>query len=144
MVFGGAGLAVLLAAVTAVLLIGRKAPRPAERMQPGRWAIATGVNGQGLGTPVTSCIDAAAARAANGSQDEIAEAAQAEGAAQSCQVSEVLVAGPVVTIEMVCQGQPARSTMSYRGTSYEGTFVTGIGRPGSRTVAMRGQRIGDC
>lgn len=142
--FGGAGLAVMLAAGAAVFLIGRKASQPPERMQPGRWAIATGVNGQVLGTPVTSCITAEAARAANGSQDEIAEAAHAEGADQSCQVSEVLVAGPVVTIEMVCQGQPARSTMSYRGTSYEGTFVTGIGQPNSRTVAMRGQRIGDC
>lgn len=142
--FGAAGLAAVLAMGIALLLTRRSPPQPAERMQPGRWAIATGVNGQVLGTPVTSCITPEAARAANGSQDEIAEAAQGEGAEQSCQVSEVLVAGPVVTIEMVCQGQPARSTMSYRGTSYEGTFVTGIGRPGSRTVAMRGQRIGDC
>ncbi|WP_170182197.1 DUF3617 domain-containing protein [Phreatobacter stygius] len=138
---GGLAAVLVLVAVVAML---RPAAKPPERLQPGRWAVATGLNGQTLGTPTSTCITAQDALAANGTEDDIAAAARREGAAQSCRVTQVLIAGPAITVDMVCQGQPARSSMVYRGTSYEGTMATGIGRPNARVIAMKGQRIGDC
>ncbi|MBN8942333.1 MAG: DUF3617 family protein [Rhizobiales bacterium] len=137
--------AALAAASLAVAVVAARRPAAApERLQPGRWAVATGVNGAALGTPVSTCISAQDALAANGSHDDIADAARREGAAHSCRVREVLVAGPTITVDMVCQGQPARSTMTYGGTRYEGTMATSIGRPNAQVIVMKGQRIGDC
>ncbi len=137
--------AALAAAGLAVAVVALRRPVSApERLQPGRWAVATGLNGAALGTPVSTCITAQDALAANGSHDDIAAAARREGAAHSCRVSEILVAGPTITVDMVCQGQPARSTMTYGGTRYEGTMATGIGRPNAQVIVMKGQRIGEC
>jgi Protein of unknown function (DUF3617) len=137
-----AGLATL--GVVAIVAQVLQSGRGGERLKPGQWSVATAVGGSAFGEPTSRCISAEDALAANGEVDDIAEAARQEGAAQSCSVREVHIAGPTITIEMLCQGLPARSTMTYGGTRYEGTLATAIGRPAARTVQIKGWRIGEC
>jgi Protein of unknown function (DUF3617) len=137
-----AGLAT--AAAVAYFARGLPAGRAAERLKPGQWSVATALGNAAYGEPSSICMSAEDALAANGSHDEIAEAAMREGAGQSCSVQEVLVRGPTVTIDMTCQGLPAKSTMTYGGTSYEGQFATGIGQPNGRTIKIKAWRVGEC
>lgn len=132
------------AAALALGLLSAGASLAEERLAPGMWTSATTVNGVALGEAPPQCVDAAAAKTANGSDAEVAAAIDAENAKNGCVTKDLVIDGPRIAFSTVCQGVTVRSDVIYRGDESSGSMTTMLPGGKSKVSAVTSRRTGDC
>lgn len=109
------------------------------RLNPGRWQQA-GAVATAAGPAESRCVSAQEALSANGSDDQIKAALQAQADKDKCTIKSVDISAQTIAWTQTCSGADLTMTTDYRGDSLT-TTITGGGMPPLKTESVR---VGDC
>lgn len=113
-------------------------------MQEGKWEISMSVQPKGVpfalpAVTVNQCITK------KDLEDNKSTLPSGSGKKNDCEAKDVTVAGNTTTWKTVCKdGTRGDGTITYKGTTYDGTLNTTDKNGGQTTTKIKAKRVGDC